>query len=149
MPRPRCKRSVYGSAAGFSGRLSMVGQAVDAKTHLLSAQVDIPAQAAAALVAGAALNAQIQTAGYTAWAVPRAAVLHDGKGDYLFQVEHGRAKRINVSVSHPAGDVIGVRGPLDAHARVIVLGVYELNNGDAVRESAKGTAKSPAAGASG
>lgn len=141
--------SVYGPTAGFSGRLSMIGQAVDAKTHLLPAQVDIPASAAATLVAGTALSARIQTAAYTAWAVPRAAVLQDDEGDYLFQVEHGHAKRIKVSVRHPDGEVIGVRGPLDAQAPVIVLGVYELSGGDAVRASAKGTAKLSAAGASG
>lgn len=142
-------RSVYGPAASFIGKLSMIGQAVNATTHLLPARVDIPTQAAAGLVVGAVLSARIQTAEYTAWAVPRAAVLHDDKGDYLFQVEHGHAKRVNVSVRHPDGEVIGVRGPLDVHARVIVLGVYELNDGDAVRESAQGTAERPAAGASG
>ena len=128
---------VYGTTAGFVGTLRMVGQSVDPQTHLLPAQVELPAAASATLVAGTALDAQIRTAEFTAWAVPRAAVLHDRRGDYLFQVEHGHAKRIAVKLRSPHGDTVGVQGSLDAQAPVIVLGVYELSDGDAVRESAK------------
>lgn len=125
--------SVYGAAASFVGTLRMIGQAVDPQTHLLSAQVELPAEASALLVAGAALEAQIRTADFTAWAVPRAAVLRDDNGNYLFQIEHGHAKRVDVTVRSPEGDTLGVQGPLVAHAPVIVLGVYELNDGDAVQ----------------
>ncbi|MBQ4856080.1 efflux RND transporter periplasmic adaptor subunit [Rhodanobacter sp. B2A1Ga4] len=130
-------RSVYGNQAAFVGSLRMIGQSVDPQTHLLGAQVELPAEAGAALVAGAALDAQIRTADVTAWAVPRSAVLHDERGDYLFQLEHGHAKRVDVTLRSPAGDPVGVQGPLDAQAKVIVLGVYELADGDAVRESTR------------
>jgi RND family efflux transporter MFP subunit len=126
-------RSVYGPAAKFVGTLRMIGQSVDPQTHLLAAQVELPAEASATLVAGAALDAQIRTADFTAWAVPRAAVLHDEKGDYLFQFRQGHAKRVDVKLRSPDGDTVGVQGQLDAQAPVIVLGVYELNDGDAVQ----------------
>ncbi|MFI4969347.1 MAG: efflux transporter periplasmic adaptor subunit, partial [Lysobacterales bacterium] len=71
------------------------------------------------------------------WAVPRAAVLHDEKGEYLFQIDNGHAKRVAVTVRNPDGDTVGVQGPLDAQAKVIVLGAYELNDGDAVQEQAR------------
>jgi RND family efflux transporter MFP subunit len=125
--------SVYGTAARFAGTLNMVGQSIDPQTHLLNARVDLAPEASAMLVAGAALDAQIRTADFTAWAVPRAAVLHDGQGDYLFQVEQGHAKRVDVKLRSPSGDSVGVQGPLDAQAGVIVLGAYELNDGDAVQ----------------
>ena len=128
---------VYGSRETFVGTLRMVGQSIDPQTHLLNAQVELPAAASASLVAGAPLDAQIHAADFTAWAVPRGAVLHDEHGDYLFQVEHGHAKRIKVTLRSGQGDPVGVDGPLDAKARVVVLGVYELNDGDAVREAAK------------
>jgi hypothetical protein len=64
-------------------------------------------------------------------------VLHDEHGDYLFELEHGHAKRIDVTLRSPQGDPVGVQGPLDAQAKVIVLGAYELADGDAVRESAR------------
>ncbi len=129
--------AVYGDQAGFVGTLRMIGQSIDPQTRLLGAQVELPAEASAALVAGAALDAQIRVADVTAWAVPRAAVLHDEHGDYLFRIEHGHAKRVAVTLRSPEGDPVGVQGPLDAQAPVIVLGVYELEDGDAVRESAK------------
>ena len=130
-------RSVYGDKASFVGSLRMIGQSIDPQSHLLDAQVELPAEAGAALVAGAALEAQIRTADFTAWAVPRSAVLHDERGDYLFQLEHGHARRVGVTLRSPAGDTVGVQGPLDAQAKVIVLGAYELADGDAVRESAR------------
>jgi RND family efflux transporter MFP subunit len=126
--------SVYGPAASFVGTLRMVGGSVDPQTHLLDAQVELPAEASATLVAGAAMDARIHTDDFTAWAVPRSAVLHDEHGDYLFQVERGHAKRVDVSLRSPDGETVGVQGPLDARAPVIVLGVYELNDGDAVQE---------------
>lgn len=128
---------VYGARQTFAGTLRMVGQSIDPQTHLLNAQVELPATASASLVAGAPLDAQIRTADFTAWSVPRAAVLHDEHGDYLFQLEQGHAKRVNVKLRSAQGDPVGVDGPLDAKAKVIVLGVYELNDGDAVRESTK------------
>lgn len=128
---------VYGDQASFSGSLRMIGQAIDPQTHLLPAQVELAADAGASMRAGAPLAAQIRTADFIAWAVPRAAVLHDAHGDYLFQLEHGHAKRVGVSLRSAAGDPVGVQGPLDAQAKVIVLGVYELGDGDAVQESAK------------
>lgn len=130
-------RQVYGSTATFTGTLRVIGQSVDPQTRLLPAQVALPASASARLVAGAALDAQIRTDAFTAWAVPREAVLHDGKGYYLFQVENGHARRVDVKLRNPHGKTVGVEGSLDAKAPVIVLGVYELNNGDAVKESAK------------
>ena len=130
-------RPVYGAKDSFVGKLRMIGQSIDPATHLLSAQVELPAAASADLVAGAPLDAQIRTDDFKAWAVPRGAVLHDEHGDYLFQVEHGHAKRIAVKLRSPDGDTVGVLGPLDPQAKVIVLGVYELNDGDVVRESAK------------
>lgn len=126
-------RSVYGSDKPFTGRVTMVGQSVDPKTSLLPVQAEIPLLATASLPAGTPLTAQIDAARVTAWAVPRAAVLNDQHGDYLFQVEGGKAKRIDVKLVSPNGDPVGVQGPLDPNAPVISLGAYELSDGDAVK----------------
>ena len=48
-----------------------------------------------------------------------------------------------MSLRSPDGDTVGVQGPLDAQAPVIVLGVYELDDGDAVRCSAPPRRRSP------
>jgi RND family efflux transporter MFP subunit len=127
-------QGVYGNAEALNGHVDMVGQAVDVQTHLLPLQVGLPPEASASLVAGAAVQASLETASYTAWALPRYAVLHDDKGDYVFAVDHDHAKRIDVRLKHPEGDTVGVQGALDGKTRIIVLGSYELNDGDAVRE---------------
>ena len=126
---------VYGDGKAFESRLSMVGRAIDPQNHLLPVQAEIPAAADAALMAGSALAATIQSDDYTAWAVPRAAVLHDEQGDYLFQLDQGKAHRVDVQLRQPAGDTVGVLGKLDVKLPVIVQGAYEVDDGDAVRES--------------
>jgi RND family efflux transporter MFP subunit len=124
--------SVYGNQA-LRGRVVSVADAVDPQSHLveLMATVDDPA----GLAAGSALSAKIAVAHMQAWAVPRDALLNDERGNYVFQVEHGKAHRVDVQVVSPAGDPVGVQGKLDARAPVITLGAYELSDGDAVSES--------------
>ena len=124
--------NVYGPPEDFTGTLQMIGQSIDPQTHLLPAQVELPASAGAKLVTGAALTARIEASDFSAWAVPRNAVLHDNEGDYLFQVRSGHAKRVDVTLRSPDGDTVGVQGPVDAQTPIVVLGVYELNDGDAV-----------------
>lgn len=131
-------QSTYGtSEKPLRGRLEVVGHAIDAQTHLLPLQVSLPPEAGQMLVAGSAVQASIDISSYSAWALPRDAVLQDDTGSYVFVVDHDHAKRINVTVKHPDGDTVGVQGPLDATMRVIASGNYELDDGDAVRESGK------------
>jgi len=139
-------KSVYGPGETFTGTLQMIGQSIDPQTHLLPAQVELPASAGAKLVAGAAVTAQIDASDFQAWAVPRDAVLHDEQGDYLFQVHDGHAKRVDVTLRSPDGTIVGVQGPVDPQAPIVVLGVYELGDGDAVAVSTqKSGASRPAA----
>jgi len=124
---------VYGQSAGFTGRLRMVGRSLDPQTHLLPVQVELSPGPAGGLLAGTAVSAQIDVGDFKAWAVPRGAVLHDDRGSYLFQVHDGHARRIDVDLRSPDGDTVGVEGALDPGAPVVVLGVYELGDGDAVQ----------------
>jgi len=50
---------VYGRETSSTGTLQMIGQSIDPQTHLLPAQVELPASAGAKLVPGAAVAAQI------------------------------------------------------------------------------------------
>ena len=127
-------RSVYGDAQPCAGTLTMVGDALDPQTHLLPVQAEI-AHRHAAWLAGTALDATIQTDDYTAWAVPRAAVLNDERGEHLFQFDHGKAHRVDVQLRQPQDDTVGVLGKLDAKLPVIVQGAYEVADGSPVRTS--------------
>lgn len=121
---------VYG-ATTLHGNVISVADAVDPQSHLVEvlASVGDPA----GLAAGSALSGKIAVARFQAWAVPRDALLNDDKGDYVFQVEHGKARRVDVQVVSAAGDPVGVEGKLDARAPVVTLGAYELSDGDAVK----------------
>jgi RND family efflux transporter MFP subunit len=137
-------QGTYGAGDILHGRLDVVGHAIDTQTHLLPVQAALPPGAADVLVAGSPVQASIDTANSTAWAVPRSAVLHDDKGDYVFAVDKDHAKRIEVTLSHPDGDIVGVQGPLNAGMKIIVTGNYELEDGDAVRELNTQAAQEPA-----
>lgn len=114
------------------GQVRTAGRSIDPQTRLLPVLVELPAQAG--LHPGDALMAQIEGAAYSAWAVPRQAVVHDDAGDHLFIVQAGKAHRVPVHVRQPVGVVLGVEANLTAQARIIVEGAYEAEDGMPVQE---------------
>ncbi len=123
-------KPVYGDTA-LSGTVGSVADSIDPQSRLVSVLATL--NAPPALAAGTALSARIDTEQMPAWAVPRDALLDDEHGDYVLQVENGKAHRVDVRVVSPQGDPVGVDGKLDARAPVITLGAYELSDGDAVK----------------
>ena len=118
------------ASAPLHGSVAMIGDAVNPQTHQVDAVATLDGDLR--LAAGSALSATIDTASFKAWAIPRNALQSDARGDYVFQIEHGKAKRVAVKVLAPAGSPIGVEGALDPRAPVITLGSHELSNGDPV-----------------
>lgn len=127
---------VYAShgVSPLHGTVAMVGDAVNPQTHLVDVVAALDARVP--LAAGTALSATIATTRFKAWAVPRNALQSDAQGSYIFQIEHGKAKRVDVKVLAPDGTPVGVDGELDPDAPVITLGSYEVSNGDAVKVTA-------------
>lgn len=128
-------KAVYGDQDTAMGHLDMVGRAVDSTSRLVPVRVVLPADLGKHLIAGSALEGTIQTANFKAWAVPRDAVLKDNQGNYLFQVRDGKAKRVVVTIEEPNGSTLGVSGKIRADLPLVVMGAYELSDGDAVRET--------------
>lgn len=122
--------AVYGNTA-LQGNVVGVADAVDPQSHLVEVLASV--RDPAGLAAGSALSGKIAIAQFQAWAVPRDALLNDQRGDYVFQIERGKAHRAQVRVVSPTGDPVGVEGPLDPHAPVVTLGAYELSDGDEVK----------------
>ncbi|AJY38051.1 transporter (plasmid) [Burkholderia humptydooensis] len=85
------------------------------------------------LMPGMRLTADIAVSQLQHWIVPRSAVLRDAKGDYVFQIDRGHARRVNVVTAVDQGVTLGVDGTLDAGRPVVVIGNYELKDGMAVR----------------
>ncbi|MDE2272107.1 MAG: efflux RND transporter periplasmic adaptor subunit [Xanthomonadaceae bacterium] len=129
----------------LAATIVMAGNAVNPQTHLIDvvATLDAPTP----LAAGTALSANIATTTFTAWAVPRDALQSDAHGSYVFQIEQGKAHRVDVKVLAPDGSPVGVEGGFDAHAPVITLGSYEVSEGDAVKAAPSGATKSHGAAA--
>lgn len=139
---PVTLQSVYAAhdVPPLHATVAMVGDAVNPQTHLVDVVATLDERTP--LPAGTALSARIATAPLTAWAVPRDALQNDDQGDFVYQIEKGKAKRVDVKVLAPNGSPVGVEGTLDAAAPVITQGSYEVSDGDPVRAAA------PAASAS-
>ena len=91
------------------------------------------------LLPGLAISADLPLRVWSGWVVPRNAVLRDDRGQaYVFQDDHGRARRVNVNVEIDQGESSGLDGPLDPALPLVVLGNYELENGMALRTATKG-----------
>lgn len=118
----------------ISGRVTAVQGILDPATRLVNVIVhpDCRAQCGG-LLPGVQVKGVIEVGRDTVWAVPRAAVLTDARGAYLFQVADGRARRIEVEVVAQSSVETGVSGDLDPQRQVVVQGNYELADGMAVR----------------
>jgi RND family efflux transporter MFP subunit len=130
-------------APPLGGTVALVGDSINPVTHLvdLVAALDAPV----ALPAGTAVSAHIDAAQFKAWAVPRVALQSDAQGSYVLQIEHGKARRVDVKVLAPDGSPVAVAGSIDPRAPVITLGSYEVSNGDAVTAAPAGSTRGGAA----
>ena len=117
--------------------LSEVQDAVDPKTQLVNVVVMLPRAIAAELSPGMKARALLQVGSISAVALPRNAVLTDAKGDYVFQVVAGSARRVPVSKKLDDGSLVAVDGIKDMTLPVVIEGNYELEEGMAVKEAAK------------
>ncbi|GJI90823.1 efflux RND transporter periplasmic adaptor subunit [Duganella hordei] len=122
-------------APAVASTIASIQNMVDPKTQMAGAIAMLPASAQARLPVGTHVQALIELGSRSAWSVPRQAVLVDDEGAYLFQVAKGRARRVAVRKLVEADLTLGVAGALEAALPVVVLGNYELKDGDVVRGS--------------
>lgn len=85
------------------------------------------------LLPGSPVRVSVQVAMMTGWLAPRDAVLTDAKGPYVFQVNAGKAARVEVRVIGMAGSTTVIAGPLDPARPLVTSGNYQLQDGAAVR----------------
>lgn len=119
--------------AAIAGRVVLVGAAIDPQSQLVDIGAMVPL-GQSAFMPGTHVSADIATRSGTHWIVPRAAVLKDDQGAYVFQITpQNNARRVAVTIQVENGDRYGVDGPLDAAQGLVVSGNYELRNGMAVQ----------------
>jgi membrane fusion protein, multidrug efflux system len=124
---------VSDSAKTVSSSIQENQGVVDAKTQLVDAVTIVPAARAIFLVPGMHVRAIVKVGQHMSWAVPRAAVLTDAAGVYVFQVSGGKAHRVNVTSGDESQGMVAISGSIDPHLPVVVLGNYELQEGMPVR----------------
>jgi RND family efflux transporter MFP subunit len=121
------------AGAPVTGRITVVGASIDPQSQLVDVGAAVPL-AGSALIPGTRVRADIAANPGTWWIVPRAAVLRDAHGAWLFQVgPDAHAHRIAVATRVENDQGYGVDGPLHADWPIVVSGNYELTDGAAVR----------------
>ena len=111
---------------------------IDPSTRLVDAVAIIHATGADPLVPGMKVRGRISLDSHMAWLVPRDAVLEENGKPYIFQVQGGKARRVDVEQRGTYGDLQAVSGSFDANLPVVALGNYELKDGMSVREEPSG-----------
>lgn len=125
--------SVALAKAAVEGRVAIVGASVDQQNQLVDIGAKVPLEQSA-FIPGTRVAAEIATRAGTHWIVPRAAVLKDDRGAYVFQVtSQNKARRVAVVMRIENGEHYGVDGPIDAAQGLVTSGNYELKDGMAVR----------------
>lgn len=129
---------VAANSEPITAQVTRVQAMVNPVSHLIDVALEpIDNSSARALLLAEAARAVITVATDTSWLAPRAAVLRDEAGAYLFQIVGGHAKRVNVVTPGAESEQeIAVEGSFDPASEIAVLGAYELEDGMAVRESA-------------
>jgi len=128
---------IQNPAQTVAAKIAEIQTVVDPKSQLVNAIVLLSTKASATLVPGMHVQGTIHLGQQPAWLAPRAAVLSDEKGSYIFQVEDGKAKRVEVSKLSETSTHFGIDGEIDPKLPLVVLGNYELEDDMAVRENAK------------
>ncbi|CAE6727038.1 hypothetical protein R69746_01855 [Paraburkholderia aspalathi] len=119
--------------AAADGHVVLVGASIDQQSQLVNVGANVPL-GQSAFIPGTRVSADIATRSGTHWVVPRAAVLKDDKGAYVFQITpQNKARRVAVVTQVENGERYGVDGPIDAAEGLVVSGNYELKDGMAVR----------------
>lgn len=122
-------------AAEIVATLTSVGAAVDLTTRLVKAVANLPTAASGRVTLGTILVARVDLPARSGLVVPRAALLEDAGGTYLFTVEKNAAHRQAVEVGAQTDEQTLIVKGLSAGTRVIISNNAGLSDGTAVEES--------------
>jgi RND family efflux transporter MFP subunit len=126
----------------IEGKLTSIGATIDPMTHLVKAIVSVPASMSAHLALGTTLVARIDLPPRQGILVPRAALLEDAMGPYVFTVSEGEAKRQDIKVLVETDEMALIDG-LDPAlgSQVVISGNAELDDDTPVQEEGKPSAE--------
>lgn len=123
-----------GGGGPYSGSVIAVNQVIDPQTRLVDVMVRVNNPDGHPPLIGSEMRGEIELRREQTLAVPRAAILYDNNGSYIFTVRDGRAHRVPVTPGLDGGGVIGIAGPIKIGDLVVVQGNYELEDGMKVEQ---------------
>ncbi|MCG6898453.1 MAG: efflux RND transporter periplasmic adaptor subunit [Gammaproteobacteria bacterium] len=129
--------SVFDPGVRIESRVVAVHALINPDTRLVDVVVPIPEEQAGQLTLGSTVQAEIIIDTTAQLVVPRNAVQLGVDGAYVFRVEDGKAKRIEVNIELAEGALLNVSGPLEAGDKVITVGSHVVEDGMAVQEAAR------------
>lgn len=130
--QPARLTAVFDPTQHWQGTIRSIGAALNPKTQRLDVQIALPPQTGLP-PAGTSVQADLVLGRWRGWVVPRDAVLQDAHGAYVFQDDHGKARRVPVDIAIESGLQTGISGALDAALPLVVAGNAELRDGMALR----------------
>jgi len=126
--------SVFNNHQKAEGKIIAVHGIINPSTRLVDVIVEISAGQSDHFIPGMQVIGRIGLGDHQYWTVPRSAVLRDDQGAYIFQVEKGNARRVDVTVEQETDQQTAISGGFNPVLKVVVRGNYELHDGMAVRE---------------
>jgi membrane fusion protein (multidrug efflux system) len=126
--------SVFDAGQTAKGHVTEVHGVINPQTRLVDVLAAMTSGNLAHFLPGMQVKGKITLRTGTYWLLPRSAVLSDRQGAYIFQVEGGRAHRVNVRIEQQTDRQVAIEGDFDPHLKVVTEGNYELKDGMAVRE---------------
>ena len=124
---------VFSAGDQDKGTIDIVAHQVDPTTHKINVIVRLASNST--MLAGTPVHAHITVSSESVLAVPRAALLNDTRGSFIYVVAHGKAHRIPVQAGRESSGWIGISGDVSPGMHVVVLGNYELQEGMQTQES--------------
>lgn len=128
----KVKLSATHNGETLEGRVREVSPAVDDKSRLGTARIDI--ENSAALKPGLFYHAEIDLGSDRALVVPIRSVLNRNDEEIVFVYENGKARKRKVVIGEPlADDMMEIRSGLKENEQVIVSGAGFMKDDDPVR----------------
>lgn len=117
----------------FDGTIRSVEKTANAQTKLYTVTVSVPAEVSG-LLSGMFADVTFHTAvSAGAVVVPSEAILTSNETQYVYIVENGAAKRMDITTGLTGSGMTEVTSGLDAGAQLVTVGQQYLSDGDAVR----------------
>jgi len=116
----------------FRGTIATIDPVLNPETRAVTVRAILP-NGDRRLKPGMLLTVGIESAARTRPAVPELAIVGDGDESYVYRIDNGVAKRVQVRTGLRQGGMVEITQGLNAGTRVVTEGVVKLTDGQRIR----------------